>query len=185
MSRGQEKVRIAKQDLPDISVFDDGSLGYILRYRVLSEDQNRYSSWSAIHTLRPDYSISRTEGKGLSDFIVEVQTGGPSTYFNVVWDQVLLVENGTTAIESISEYDVWIKWGDSGSGVWRYKERFSSNSFSLIVPSQYYATQEDLDNETPTLSSPTELSVEIYAKGSPITRDFSTLLAYKVDEVVI
>jgi hypothetical protein len=84
----------------------------------------------------------------------------------------LLVENVTTAIESISEYDVWIKWGDSGSGVWRYKERFSSNSFSLIVPTQYYATQEDLDNETPTLSSPTELSLEIYDNGSPITRDF-------------
>lgn len=185
MSRGQEKVRVAKQDLPDLTIFDDGSLGYILRYRVLSEDQNRYSSWSAIHTLRPDYSILRPDGNGLSDFIVELQFGGSSQYFNIVWDQVFLTEGGAVPIESISEYDVWIKWGEAGNGVWRYKERFSSNAFSIIVPSQYYATQEDLDNDTPTLSSPTQLSVEVYAKGSPITRNFSTLLAYKVDEVAI
>lgn len=185
MPRGQEKVRLLKQDLPDLSIFDDGSLGYILRYRVLSEDQNRYSSWSPVHTLRPDYSILRPEEKTVSDLIVENQFGAGYSYFHIIWDAVSLIENVTpvVTIDNISEYDIWVKWGDSGNGVWRYKERVSGNSVIITVPSQYYASQEDLDSGTLTNSQPTEFSVEVFAKGSPIRRDVSTLLAYKLDEL--
>jgi hypothetical protein len=46
--RGQEKVRIARFDLPKLSKLSNGSYGHVLRYRIISEDQNRFSHWSPL-----------------------------------------------------------------------------------------------------------------------------------------
>lgn len=51
MARGQEKVIVPKQDLPPVSLLSDGSHGYIMRYRIVSEDQNRFSHWSPIREI--------------------------------------------------------------------------------------------------------------------------------------
>ena len=58
MPRGQQKVRLPKEELPPVSKLSDGSYGYVVRYRIISEDQNRYSHWSPIrevqlNTLQP------------------------------------------------------------------------------------------------------------------------------------
>lgn len=51
MSRGQEKVVVPRGSLPAVSKLSNGSYGYILRYRILSEDQNRFSHWSPVREL--------------------------------------------------------------------------------------------------------------------------------------
>jgi len=51
MSRGQEKVVVPRDNLPPVSKLSNGSYGYIVRYRILSEDQNRFSHWSPVREL--------------------------------------------------------------------------------------------------------------------------------------
>ena len=51
MARGKEKVVVPREDLPPLSKLSDGSYGHIVRYRVVSEDQNRFSHWSPIREL--------------------------------------------------------------------------------------------------------------------------------------
>ena len=51
MPRGPQKVRLARNDLPEVSRLSDGTYGYIVRYRIISEDQNRFSHWSPIREL--------------------------------------------------------------------------------------------------------------------------------------
>lgn len=51
MARGQEKVILPKEDLPPVSKLSDGSYGYVMRYRIVSEDQNRFSHWSPIREI--------------------------------------------------------------------------------------------------------------------------------------
>lgn len=51
MPRGQQKVRTSRTDLPEVSKLSDGTYGYIVRYRIISEDQNRFSHWSPIREL--------------------------------------------------------------------------------------------------------------------------------------
>lgn len=51
MARGQQKVVVPKEDLPAVSRLSDGNYGYIIRYRIVSEDQNRFSHWSPIREL--------------------------------------------------------------------------------------------------------------------------------------
>lgn len=51
MPRGQQKVILSREDLPAVSKLSNGFYGYIMRYRIISEDQNRYSHWSPIREL--------------------------------------------------------------------------------------------------------------------------------------
>ena len=51
MARGQQKVVLTKETLPPVSKLSNDLYGYIMRYRILSEDQNRYSHWSPIREL--------------------------------------------------------------------------------------------------------------------------------------
>ena len=51
MPRGQQKVRVPRTDLPEVSRLSDGTYGYVVRYRIISEDQNRFSHWSPIREL--------------------------------------------------------------------------------------------------------------------------------------
>ena len=48
MPRGQEQVRLSRADLPELSRLANENYGHIIRYRVVSEDQNRFSHWSPI-----------------------------------------------------------------------------------------------------------------------------------------
>lgn len=52
MPRGQQKVILSREDLPAVSKLSDGSYGYIMRYRIISEDQNRYSHWSPVREMQ-------------------------------------------------------------------------------------------------------------------------------------
>lgn len=171
--RGPQKAIVRKENLPAFSLLKDGTYGYVVRYRIVSEDQNRFSHWSPIYLVRPRYVFLRPDGKAIDEIVIEPNLG----YVNIIWDPVELFDQENSAILStVSEYDVWIRWGIGGNGIWKYRERVVGNSLTLSVPSQYNDTASTIVSQPPE-----QISVEIYVPGSPITRDVASLLVYKKD----
>ena len=156
---GIKQVKIANQDLQAI---DTLSQGYTLRYRVISEDKNRTSHWSPIITIKPEYTY-------VSGTIHHNKAGDVST---VAWNSVE-IKKGTTLIKEATSYDIWVRWDRGDSGDWAYRSRIDTSSIALITPLTY------AKNGVIQASPPNRLSVEIYLKGSPISRDTAFLRVYQ------
>lgn len=110
MARPQEKVIVPRQDLPPVSLLSDGTYGYIMRYRVVSEDQNRFSHWSPIRELAVP---------------LPTQVGGSvvvsGSVGSVIWGDE----------ESRPDYDIFVKF-DSADYV--YHGTSSIHQYSFIIP---------------------------------------------------
>jgi hypothetical protein len=153
-----KKIKIAQDDLPTINSITEK---YDVRYRVISEDKNRTSHWSPIVTLDPQYIY--VPGN------ITIVSSGITT---VAWDSVT-VKIGVKAIRQAKDYDVWVKWSKAaGSGDWNYVQRISGNSINLVHPSTFYINGVDQ------VQAPNRVTIEVYLKGEPITRDSSNLLVY-------
>ena len=153
-----KKIKIAQDDLPTINSITEK---YDVRYRVISEDKNRTSHWSPIVTLDPQYIY--VPGN------ITIVSSGITT---VAWDSVT-VKIGVKAIRQAKDYDVWVKWSKAaGLGDWNYVQRISGNSISLVHPTTFYINGVDQ------VQAPNRVTVEVYLKGEPITRDSSNLLVY-------
>lgn len=48
MASGARKASVLRQELPPVIKIGTGSYGYLTRYRIVSEDRNRFSAWSPI-----------------------------------------------------------------------------------------------------------------------------------------
>jgi len=48
MSSGPRKATVLKQNLPPVIQLTENEYGYLTRYRIISEDRNRFSSWSPV-----------------------------------------------------------------------------------------------------------------------------------------
>jgi hypothetical protein len=139
-----KKIIIPKENLPDINVF---TKKYGVRFRITTEDRNRFSYWSPIFSIDPGLTYIPS-----GDLIIEKHTG----YSIAVWNPVG-IEKDSTSIGELSEYDLWVRWGtDPTNGTWQYKERISATSISLIKPT----SPAGLDH----------LSIEVYRPGTPIYR---------------
>jgi hypothetical protein len=156
---GIKKIRIKKDSLPPMDAIENG---YVFRYRVVSEDKNRYSHWSPILTLVPGYTFD-------TGIINHVVSGNINT---IVWDSVSIIKN-TKIIATENTYDVWIRWDRGDNGDWIYKGRLNSTTASLITPTDY-----KINNSLQGVV-PNKLSVEIFLKGYPITRDITSLRVYQ------
>lgn len=112
MSRGQEKVILPKQDLPPVSVLSDGSYGYIMRYRIISEDQNRFSHWSPIREISLPEITPVSGALSINSGIVSAtwgdDEGRPSYDVFVKFDNNDYFYHGTT---STHQYDFLIESG--------------------------------------------------------------------------
>lgn len=75
MPRGQQKIKIPKSDLPEVSRLSNGSYGYIVRHRIISEDQNRFSHWSPIRELEMPPVIPVDGDVAISNNIIQVVWG--------------------------------------------------------------------------------------------------------------
>lgn len=111
MPRGQQKVRVPKSDLPEVSRLSDGSYGYVVRYRIISEDQNRFSHWSPIREITMS-EVTRVEG--------DVAVSG--SIIQVVWGDE----------EDRPNYDVFVSF-DAGEYV--YHGTTPTHQYSLLAPS--------------------------------------------------
>lgn len=110
MPRGQQKVRVPRSDLPDVSRLSDGTYGYIVRYRIISEDQNRFSHWAPIRELAMP-PVVPVDG----DVVVN------GSVVQAVWGDE----------EDRPNYDVFVKF-DSSS--YFYHGTTSTHQYSLLAP---------------------------------------------------
>ena len=106
MPRGQEQVRVPKSDLPELSKLANGNYGHIIRYRVVSEDQNRFSHWSPIAQLEVP-AVTQVEGDvGVSGNIIQTvwsdEENRPNYDVFVDFDNSGYSYHGTTPIHTYS-----------------------------------------------------------------------------------
>ena len=154
-----KKIVIKQSDLPPLMVENEG---YVFRYRIISDDQNRRSHWSPIKNIKPQFTF-------VSKTIHHSKTGDVST---VIWDSVV-IKKDTNIIKQADGYDVWLRWGRNSDGDWIHYGTITNSSVSLVIPSTY--TVNDIVQGSP----PNRLSVEVYLKGNPITRSSSFLRVYQ------
>lgn len=106
MPRGQEQVRVPRSDLPELSKLANGNYGHIIRYRVVSEDQNRFSHWSPIAQLEVP-AVTQVEGDvGVSGNIIQTvwsdEENRPNYDVFVDFDNSGYSYHGTTPIHTYS-----------------------------------------------------------------------------------
>lgn len=94
---GLQKARYARENLPAMSIFPDGSIGHYARYRIISEDRNKASHWSPVYPVHvPAFGL-----------MGEVQVTASSTTITAVWGDAL----------DRPRYDVFVRWGNTLSKV--------------------------------------------------------------------
>jgi hypothetical protein len=159
MSEIIKKAKVLRADLPTINSITET---YSVRYRIVSEDKNRTSSWSSVYSVDPNYTY--VAGK--------INISSSSGVVRVAWDAVT-VKIGTNVIEQTKDYDLWVKWGKSdGLGDWIHAGRLSTTSDTLVVPDTYYIDGVDQS------FNPNRVTVEVYLKGEPVTREYTGLRVY-------
>jgi len=126
-------VTLNKNNLPINS--DTGE--YIFRYRVISNDRNRFSAWSPQYRLQaPTISqiLAANNIASLQAPTYTVQTVGSDKIASIFW-------NVPPAFSSVERYDVFIKWGPaSGTNSWEFLRTVSAGSFSIVKPTTQTAT---------------------------------------------
>jgi hypothetical protein len=169
---GLQKSTTLLETLPPLKVIDADTLGYYVRYRVVSEDRNKTSHWSPVYVLTPPYEFRRPSGIPLNGIkFFETNTGGSNKVVTLAWDTVDVYNLDNPVDVPVSKalgYDIWIKWG---SGSWKFEGRQTAPSLTISVP-------------TP---NPGTLSIEVYARSIDISRDsdHQQLLLYKRDNMAV
>jgi hypothetical protein len=156
---GIKKSIVLNSELPSIN---SELNGYEVRYRVISEDKNRTSHWSPVYLVLPNFTYQ----PGAISF----NKNGSIASFS--WDNVPIYKD-SVYIRQAHEYDIWVQWDKNDGGDWSYKQRIDGTSISFPIPDTYTI------NGVVQSSQPNQVSLEVYLKGSPITRDFSNLLVYQ------
>jgi hypothetical protein len=100
---------------------------YIVRYRIISEDRNRFSAWS------PQYIVSPA--------VLAVDQYSPLT---VVKSGSLLILTWPTEASAIANtYDVYVAWGSSAGsvGLTEYYTTISGNQATVPIPEGIVSAQ--------------------------------------------
>jgi hypothetical protein len=148
---GIKQIRIPKSEFPPVQLTitrnqslnreEVTSLHYDFRYRVVSEDKNRFSHWSEIVRYpMPDVTtpFPFTETNRFS-----ITKAGNPEVITAVWSFPGDAENPSDYVKffrDTTQYDVWIRWNnnnttnleDAGWSQWEYSATVSSNNFSIL-----------------------------------------------------
>jgi hypothetical protein len=96
--------------------------GYTIRYRVVSEDRNRTSHWSPMHTFQKD--IPTEEPLSVDGEIVFVS----NRQVSATWEE----------INANLVYEIFINWNDEVDEelnlVWTYMRTVSSPTYTTLAP---------------------------------------------------
>lgn len=122
MSEILKRVIVQKSSLPPIASITGN---YKVRYRIVSDDLNRVSSWSPIHNISVD-AISNT-----AEYDIQVS----SNTITAIWNSIPGI--------SISLFDIYVRWIGPTSGEedpeltypWSYITSIGTTSYSIIKPS--------------------------------------------------
>lgn len=117
-------VNISKNSLP----IDADTGEYVFRYRVISDDKNRFSAWSPVYRILAPTIAQTLYNNGLSIATIpqptfSVQTIGTDKVATVYW-------NTLDVFKDVEKYDVYIKW----DGDYEYFKTMPAGSFSIVKP---------------------------------------------------
>ena len=158
------KIIIPKENFPEMDIYTQK---YNVRYRIITENQNNLSYWSPIFEVDPQAVFWRGTIEAPGYMYLE-KLG--SSFVTMTWDSVAIykdVEGELNYIGELPHYDLWIKWAGNGGADpsdWIYKERISSTSVNINVPTSYVASTGV------TRSAPKYMYAEIYRPGRPVLR---------------
>jgi hypothetical protein len=159
MSENIKKAKILKENLPPVSSITGE---YSVRYRIISEDKNRTSSWSSVYSVDPNYTY--VAGK--------INLSSSSGVVRAAWDSVA-IKIGANTIRQAKDYDIFVKWSKAdGIGDWNYVDRITTNNTSFVVPDTFFVNGVDQSY------TPNRITVEVYLVGEPVTRDYTALRVY-------
>ena len=153
-----KKARVLQKSLPTINS-ETGT--YQVRYRIVSEDKNKISEWSPVIEVSPGYTYAPGN--------IHILKNNPS--ITIVWDPVT-IKIADTSISQETDYDVWIRFDRLDGGDWKYHQRVTGNTTSFLIPEDY-TIDGVFQNHTPN-----KLTVEVFVKGTPISRASTNLLVY-------
>lgn len=141
-----KKIRIKKNNLPNFIGSND-VLKYDVRYRVVSDDKNKYSHWSPIYTLIADTTLNETgydpANSEATSIPYTILINSPDGNAQISWTMPSqLVINPTEeekALQvlqsSIKEFDIYVQWEkDSIWGDWVWAGTSNGTQFSIIYP---------------------------------------------------
>jgi hypothetical protein len=121
---GIKKTIITKEELPSLVKLGEDEYGHLLRYRIISEDKNRFSHWSKITPVTlfsadslPPQVIGELTLSGLS------ASGIPVT---VIWDDEL----------NRPKYDIFVSFDDDD---FFYHGTSPIHTYSLIAPATAFS----------------------------------------------
>lgn len=163
-----KKLIIPRESLPYANAY---TRNYEVRYRITTEDRNRFSYWSPIVSVNPEfvYEVGTLELRGQ----ISLEKIG-SSYVGITWDSVSIykkVGDDLSYLGELPEYDIWIRWAGSGGATpseWENRGRISSTSLNVNVPDTYPYT----DPSTGIVSdvTPRYIYVEVYRPVNPSMR---------------
>lgn len=174
-----KKITIGVDELPFIQS-DSESLYYSTRYRVISEDRNRFSHWSPIYRINfpsnSDAEISSTETLPYTSqsriHLKEIIGTGENTLL-ITWSHPQTYYSKLEEIfDSTTIFDIYVRWGTTVEEVttwtdWQYLSRISSDTFSILKPDAEY----------------TDIDFEVQIPNSTSTRD-TRLTLFKLEETI-
>jgi hypothetical protein len=141
-----KKIRIKKNNLPNF-IGNNDALKYEVRYRVVSDDKNKYSHWSPIHTLTADTTLNETgydpDNSAATSIPYTILINSPDGNAQISWTMPLLLVINPTDEEkalqvlqsSIKEFDIYVQWEkDSIWGDWVWAGTSNGTQFSIIYP---------------------------------------------------
>lgn len=137
---------IRSSDLPP-TLGDNTNLIYTLRYRILSEDKNRFSHWSPIKQMTIQNTFTETgfnpSSPETTNIPHNVSVDTNSHIVNASWTMpALLIANPTDAEKilqteqaSIKEFDIYVQWTTSGVlSNWIWVGKSTGTSYSISYP---------------------------------------------------
>lgn len=143
---GIKKITIKSSDLPS-PIGDETSLTYNVRYRVISEDKNRFSHWSPITNLTVQNTFTEIgfdpndiEGTSIPHHIT---IDNNAHIASISWTMpALLIMNPTEEEKllqaqqaAIKEFDVYVQWiTDAVASNWLWVGTSNGTSYSLSFP---------------------------------------------------
>ena len=134
-------IRLKYDSLPFIQA-DESDLYQAIRYRIISEDRNRYSYWSPIFKIvYPPTSDAGLPYTTTERIHIDEIGNSPKTLI-VLWSNPSTYSSNLEEIFGKNEtFDIYIRWSTQNTPTeeewedWQYASTVSSNTLSLVVPS--------------------------------------------------
>lgn len=130
------KVTVSKDSLPPINADENQ---YVVRFRIISEDRNRWSHWSPQYLLSPaPIDLSAAEDKNI---VLTKNSQIITAQWNVSAAAQAQFEKNPSL--SLNSYDVYVAWGTSAgsTGLLEYFATVTGNSAIIPIPAGKLSTR--------------------------------------------